>query len=179
MEFVQLVAFLVNRWKDEVMRYCRVIGMAIVALWLITGLVSAQTTADKQTQAYIDMMRKDLRTQKQSIVDQAMGLDAEQKSQFWAIYKDYQAELDKHWDQRLANIKKYADNYDKMTDAIAEQLATTMLNLEEQRTALKKKYYTVFKQKMGPRVAARFLQVETTLAHLVDLQLGSEIPILE
>ncbi len=160
------------------MRDCKLVLVVLLAGWLFTGLAGAQTAADKQTQAYIDMMRKDIRTEKQSMVDQAMGLEAAQKSQFWAIYKDYQTELDAFWDKRIANIKKYADNYDTMTDATADQLAVTMLDLEAQRTALKKKYYNAYKEKMGARVAARFLQVESTLGYLIDLKIGSEIPIL-
>ena len=160
------------------MKDYKAILVVFLAGWLVAGLASAQTAADKQTQAYIDLMRKDIRTEKQSVVDQAMGLEAAQKSQFWAIYKDYQTELDALWDKRIANIKKYADNFDKMTDAVADQLATSMLDLEGQRTALRKKYYAVYKEKMGARVAARFLQVESSLGYLIDLKIASEIPIL-
>ncbi len=160
------------------MRDCKWILVVLLAGWMISGPASAQTAVDKQTQAYIDMMRKDIRTEKQSLVDQAMSLEAAQKSQFWAIYKDYQTELDGLWDKRIANIKKYADNYDNMTDATADQLATASLDLEGQRTALKKKYYNASKEKMGARVAARFLQVESALGYLIDLKIGSEIPIL-
>jgi hypothetical protein len=160
------------------MKHCRVVGVLFAAAWLITGSAWAQTTKDKELEAYTDLLRKDLRKEKQSVVDQAMGLDAAQKSQFWAIYADYQAALDKIWDQRMANIAKYADTFDKMTDQTADQLAVKMIDLEEQRTALRKKYFSVYKGKMGARTAARFLQVETSLAYLIDLQLASEIPII-
>jgi len=161
------------------MRYCKVVLGLFIAACLLTGLASAQTADEKQLNAQIDAMKKDLRTQKQSLVDQAMGLEAAQKSQFWSIYEGYQTALNALWDQRVANIKKYAANYDKMTDAIADQLAGTALDIEGQRTALKKKYYATYKEKMGARVAARFLQVETTLGYLMDLKIGSEIPILQ
>jgi hypothetical protein len=146
---------------------------------LLTGLASAQAPDEKQMNAYIDAMKKDLRTQKQSLVDQAMGLEAAQKSQFWSIYEGYQTALNAIWDQRIANIKKYAANYDKMTDAVADQLATAALDLEGQRSALRKKYYATYKEKMGARVAARFLQTEATLGYLMDLKISSEIPILQ
>jgi len=108
-----------------------------------------------------------------------MGLDAANKSQFWALYTDYQTALDAIWDQRIANIKKYAENVDKMTDVIADQLAVKMMDLEGQRASLRNKYYKLYKEKMGARIAARFLQVEYSLAMLIDLQLSSEIPILK
>ena len=58
-------------------------------------------------------MRKNLRTEKQSIVDAAMELEAADKAKFWAVYEKYQKELNGIWDQRLANIKKYAENYNQ------------------------------------------------------------------
>jgi hypothetical protein len=161
------------------MKYCRVLLILVAAACLLTGPGWAQTAGEKGVQTYLDLMRKDMRKEKQSIVDQAMELDAAQKSQFWAIYADYQVALDKIWDQRIANINMYADNVDKMTDAISDQLATKMVDLEGQRTALRKKYYDVYKQKMGARIAARFLQVEFSLACLIDLQLASEVPLLQ
>jgi hypothetical protein len=161
------------------MKYCKWVLLACSAILLLSGLVSAQTTSDKSVQAYGEMLKKDVRTQKQSIVDQAMQLEAAQKSQFWSIYDEYQKGLNSIWDQRIQNIKLYADNYDKMTAAIADQLAVKMIDLEGQRTALKKKYYGVYKEKMGAILAARFLQVETTLGSFIDLQIASEAPIIQ
>jgi hypothetical protein len=123
-------------------------------------------------------MKKDVRLEKHVIVDQAMELEAAQKSQFWAIYADYQKALDAIWEQRIVNIAKYADNIEKMTDAIADQLALKAIDLEAQRGALRSKYYGVYKAKMGAKVAVRFLQVESTLAYLVDLQISSQVPLL-
>ncbi len=161
------------------MKSCRIVLVVLTVVWLLTTFAWAQAPEDKNTQAYIDMFRKDLRTEKQSLVDQAMGLEAAQKAQFWTVYEGYQKELNAIWDQRLANIKKYADNFDKMTDPVAEELASTMLNLEGQRTALRKKYYAEFKAKMGARVAARFLQTEATIGALMDVQIGTQIPIIQ
>ena len=161
------------------MKYCKWALLAGSAMLILSGFVTAQTPSQKSAQAYADMMKKDIRTQKQSIVDQAMQLEAAQKSQFWAIYDEYQKALNSIWDQRVENINKYADNFDKMTAAVADQLAVKMIDLEGQRTALKKKYYSVYKEKMGAIVAARFLQVETTLGSFIDLQIGSSIPIIQ
>ena len=164
------------------MRDFKAVLLFVAAAWFATGPAWAQTAAkpdNKQAQALFDAMRKDLRKEKQSYVDMAMNLDAAQKSQFWGIYKDYQAALDKIWDLRFENVKKYADNIDKMTDETADQLAVRAMDLEGQRSALRKKYYTIFKEKMGTRTAARFLQVETTLAYLIDLQLAADIPIIQ
>jgi hypothetical protein len=147
-----------------------------VNAWAQTS--SAQPN-EKNLQTLTEMMRKDLRMQKQSIVDQAMGLEAAQKAQFWGIYDKYQKELNLIWDQRIANIQKYADNYQTMTDTVADELAVKMLDVAQQNLALRKKYYAQVKAALGARVAARFLQTETMVGDLVELQIGSQIPLVQ
>jgi hypothetical protein len=156
---------------------CLTIGCLLaVNAWAQTS--SAQPN-EKNLQTLTEMMRKDLRMQKQSIVDQAMGLEAAQKAQFWGIYDKYQKELNLIWDQRIANIQKYADNYQTMTDTVADELAVKMLDVAQQNLALRKKYYAQVKATLGARVAARFLQTETMVGDLVELQIGSQIPLVQ
>jgi hypothetical protein len=165
------------------MRSFRLI-MVFVTIGCLLGVNAwAQTTSaqpnEKNLQELTDMMRKDLRMQKQSIVDQAMGLEAAQKAQFWGIYDSYQKELNGLWDQRIANIQKYADNYETMTDAVADQLALKAIDIAQQTVTLRKKYYNEMKTALGARVAARFLQTEAILGNIVDLQIGSQIPLVQ
>ena len=58
-------------------------------------------------------------------------------AKFWPIYREYESELAKINDDRLALIKEYAVTYDKMTDEVADRLARTALDLEARRHALK------------------------------------------
>ena len=154
--------------------------MAILGCVLLSGAwVQGQQDQDRQINAYIEMMRKDLRAAKQTIVDQAMGLEAGDKAKFWAVYDKYQGEVKALWDQRLANIKKYADNYEMMTDTIADEIALKAMDIDSQRAAMRKKYYQQMKTALGARVAARFLQTEAMLDHLIDLQIGAELPLIK
>jgi len=162
------------------MRISRAIVVAAAAGCLLVPAVWAQgqQTKEEQTKAYIDMMRKDIRTQRQAVVDQAMGLEAGDKAKFWGVYDKYQGEIKALWDQRLANTKKYADNFEKMTDAIADEIAMKSMDIDTQRVAIRKKYYAQMKTALGARVAARFWQTEVMLDHLLDLQIGAEIPLM-
>jgi hypothetical protein len=165
------------------MRSIRLIVVFLALGCLLAVDAWAQTTPaqpnEQNLQALTDMMRKDLRMQKQSIVDQAMGLEAAQKAQFWGIYDTYQKELNGIWDQRIANIQKYADNYENMTDPIADELALKAIDIAQQTVTLRKKYYNQMKAAMGARVAARFLQTEAMLGNIIDLQIGSQIPLVQ
>lgn len=104
-----------------------ILGVALGVVTLPAAFAQAPDTASEQAQvkAYADMLRKDIRKDANAIIDQAMSLEPEQKTKFWGVYAGYQKEVKGLWDQRGANIKKYADNYDKMTDAVADELANT------------------------------------------------------
>jgi hypothetical protein len=129
--------------------------------------------------AYAELLRSDVRTQKVAIITEVMGFTEAEDAAFWPIYREYDVEMSKLGDERVALIQEYAQNYSKMTDAIADSLATKALDLEGRRNALKTKYYERFKQALSPRTAARFLQVEQQLLLLIDLQILSSLPIME
>ena len=157
-------------------------ALAILGTLLLTSLAVGQTadrsTAEKTTKEYVDLLRKDLRKGKSSVVDQAMALDSAQKAKFYPIYEKYEKELALIWDKRIANIKKYAENYPNVSDAVADVLAANAQASQTERLALSKKYYGQIKSSLGSKVAARFLQVENALSNLIDLQLTSEIPLM-
>lgn len=150
---------------------------------LVAGGANAQApsgaTEQKSIQAYVDAMKKDLRAEKHSILDEAMRLEPADKAKFWGIYDKYETELKAIWNQRAANIKKYAQNFDTMTDASADEVANAAMNNEQLQVALRKKYYGVFKGAMGAKTAARFLQAESTINYLANLQLLAQLPLIQ
>jgi len=129
-------------------------------------------------QAYIQLLRADVRKSKSQIVGQVMQFDADQAASFWPIYREFEASLTKIGDRTLDLVKKYTDNYDQMTGDVADQLATELLAIEQQRGDLKKQYYQKFKEALDSITAARFLQVENQLERLIDLQIASELPVI-
>jgi len=163
------------------MKFSRVLIAVVMigGVLVSTGWAQEQASQDEQIKAYIEMMRKDIRTERNTIVDQAMGLEPAGKAKFWGVYDKYAGEVKSLWDQRLANIMKYADNYENMTDTIADELAVKALEIQTQRLAIQKKYYGQMKAALGARVAVRFLQIESMLDDILDIQLGSEIPLME
>ena len=115
--------------------------------------------------------------EKVAILVEVMGFsDAEDKA-FWPLYREYDAEMTKLGDERVALIADYAANYDSLTDAIAERLAAKALDLEARRQAAKAKYYQRIKGALSPRTALRFLQVEHQLQLIIDLQISAALPV--
>src|ERR1700758_3165123 len=75
---------------------------------------------NKNIQAYIELLRSDLRQQKAEAMGAVMQLSAADAAKFWPVYSEYDAELRKLNDSRVANIQEYARIYSDMTDEKAD-----------------------------------------------------------
>jgi hypothetical protein len=139
---------------------------------------AATDTQEKNVQEYIQLLRTNVRQQKAEIMGSVMQLDVDQAAKFWPIYSDYDAELTKLNNLRIANIQDYARNYDQMTDAKADELVESALEFRKQRSELLAKCYGHVKTSLGSIEAARFLQIEEQLLMIIDLQIASSLPIV-
>jgi len=135
-------------------------------------------TQEKNLQAYVDLLRRDVRQQKAEIMGAVMLLSADEAAKFWPIYSEYDAELRKLNDHRVENIKEYARAYDQMTDEKADELIQKSLAYQKQRAELLAKTYDRVKQALGATTAARFAQVEHQLLLIIDLQITSSLPVV-
>ena len=133
---------------------------------------------ERNVRAYVELLRRDIRTQKAALITQMMAFtDAEDKA-FWPIYREFEVELSKLNDQRLKLIADYSEAYTRLTDAQADDLATKALDLEARRTALKQKYYTNLKAALPARVALKVVYIEQQLDLLVNLQIAASLPVV-
>jgi hypothetical protein len=139
---------------------------------------TAQTPEELNLREYVLLLRKDVNAQKAQIVGQVMQFDAEDSAKFWPIYRDYEAELNKLNDQRVANIREYANSYSNMTDDKADELIKNAMNFQKQRNELLGKYYEKVRQELGGITAARFMQVEHQLLLIIDLKIASALPVV-
>ena len=149
------------------------------------GPAAAAQSAQSQSQqaktlnlsAYAELLRSDVRAEKVAIITEVMGFTEAEDAAFWPIYREYDAEMAKLGDERVALIADYAKNYEQMTDAVADGLATKALDLARRRQAVEAKYYDRVKAVLKPRQALRYLQVEHQLLLLIDLQIAASLPI--
>jgi hypothetical protein len=136
------------------------------------------TSHSQNIDADIELLRADVRQQKAEMLGAVMQLSAPDAAKFWPIYEQYDAELAKLNDQRVANIEEYASTYDTMTDAKADELIGKAMVFRKERSELLAKYYELVKQSLGGITAARFIQVEDQLLLIVDLQIYSSLPVV-
>jgi len=129
--------------------------------------------------AYVELLRSDLRTQKVAVITEMMQFTEAEDKAFWPIYREYDLELSRLNDERLALIESYANAYDSLTPATASDLVVKALDLESRRTALKQKYFAKLKGALSPLTAAKALQIEHQIQLLVDLQIAASLPVVQ
>lgn len=161
------------------------IGMA--AMVILTGISprqssaqassnpSAQNTVDQD----VDLLRKDIRSQKKQIIAANLQLTDAQATQFWPLYDQYTAELVKINDAKYGVIKEYATNYDTLTDDHALALTKNLLSVDQQVAQLRLKYVSIFSKVLPGKKTALFYQLDRRLVMLIDLQLAAQIPMVQ
>jgi hypothetical protein len=150
----------------------------LVTLAVAGALVAAAAPSFAQSDV-IELLRSDLATQKKALLTQAMNLSEEQSGVFWPIYNEYQNELRKIGDDRVALIKEYAANYETMTDDMAKDITKRALKQQGDRLGLYKKYNGKLEKALGPKLSARWLQAEHAINTMIDVQVASELPLMK
>lgn len=81
--------------------------------------------------------------------------------------------------EKYALIQEYAQSYGSFTDAQAEDWSKRALKLDTDVAALRQKYWPNFRKVLPAKKAAMYEQVERRAQMLIDVQLASQIPLLQ
>ena len=159
-------------------------GAGATTLYTQTTAGSQPAPAGAQSNAKISdqdiaLMRKDLRAQKKQLVAANLSLTTDQATKFWPVYDQYIAEQTKIHDQKYAVIKEFATSWGTIDDAKAAELTNRALAVDQQVTQLRVKYVPIFSKVLPGKQVATFYQIDRRLQMMVDLQLMSQLPLVQ
>ncbi|HKD82886.1 MAG TPA: hypothetical protein VKH81_24565 [Candidatus Angelobacter sp.] len=144
-----------------------------------TSSANKQTAEEKADDANVQLMRKNIRAERKKIVAANMPLTEAEATKFWPLYERYVGETIKVNDARYALIKEYAQNYTNITDAQADSYIKRWVALDGDNTQLRIKYIPEFEKVISHKKTALFFQIDRRLSMMVELQLASQIPLIE
>ena len=150
-----------------------------VTILLVAGVGSPSSAQSTTPEAYLELLRSDVRTAKVEILTEALALSGPQGEAFWPVYREYDTELAKLGDRRIAMIKAFAETYGSITDEQATQFAKDWFALHSDRLKLRKSYFNKVSKAVSPLIAAQFIQVENVIGMLIDIQVAAELPLME
>ena len=152
--------------------------LAVPALWA-QAPAGAEENKETNFKAYVELMRKDIKTEKVAIMTELMSLDPAESAKFWPVYNAYDKELTRLGDERLALFRMYIENYSNLTDQQATTIVNGLMDVQAKRNVLQKKYFQQMSQALSPKLAARFVQIEHQLLLVLDLQVAASLPVVD
>jgi hypothetical protein len=112
---------------------------------------------------FVNLLRKNIRSQKKQIIAENMQLSDAEAEKFWPVYDQYAADLSKIYDVKIALLKDYADNYSSMTGEQAESYIRKRAEVEQSILQLRLKYIPAFRKVLSGRETALFYQLDWRL----------------
>src|SRR3954462_7445010 len=128
---------------------------------------------------FIELARSDIKTEKAVVLAHNLPLTEAEGAEFWPLQREYETELTKLADERLAIIQEYAAHYDEMSDSDAKRLVKKQLDLDHKKIDLQSNYFKKFSKVIPPKKAARFFQIERQLSSAVDLRVAASLPLIK
>lgn len=104
-------------------------------------------------------------------------LTPQQLETFWGVYADFEKEKDAITGARVDLAKKYADNFQNVSDADITALVTESANLQKKTTDLRVKYFGILSQKLNAHAAGRFSLIDDYTTTAARLNLLNQLPI--
>jgi hypothetical protein len=149
------------------------------------AVATAQTSSPQDTTTHrvsnqdLDLLRKDLRSQRKQLIAANLILTDAEATKFWPVYDQYTTELIAINDKKFAAIQKYADNYGKMTDEQSLSYIRQWLDFDIAAAQLRQKYVPIVSKVLPGVKTATFFQLDRRIAMLLEVQVSSHIPLVQ
>ena len=139
---------------------------------------SKKTDKDATAQE-IELMRKDIRSMRKQLIAANLKLTDDQATKFWPVYNQYIAELVKVNNTKYDLLKEYFDSYGTLTPEQADSMTKRLLDLDVSVAQLRQKYQPIVRAVLPAKETATFFQLDRRIAMMIDLQLASQIPLVQ
>ena len=137
----------------------------------------ADDASQRKPDDFIELLRKDVRSQKKQIIAENMDLSDTEAEKFWPVYDQYATELSRIYDTKIALLNDYAENYSSMTGEQAENYIRKRAEVEQSIMQLRLKYIPVFRKVLSGRETALFYQLDWRLGLAIDVEMV-QVPLI-
>jgi len=124
-----------------------------------------------------ELAREAIYANKKLVVAANMNLNTNEKEGFWAVYEDYQKDLEKLLERSVELIEDFAINFENLSDQKAKELLDSHLKIEADAIKLKKSYLRKFQKVLPPQKVVRYYQIENKIDAIIDYDLVDKIPL--
>jgi hypothetical protein len=161
----------------------KLIFSCFVLVLVLAGANSAavaqkETTAGVEVERDIELLRRDLRSEKKKLIALNLSLTEAESTKFWPVYDQYIADITKPYDEFYEVVKEFAGIQKSATDPQSSALMKRYGQLLVQIAQVRQRYIPIFEQVIPAKKAAWFIQIDRRLYMLLELQVISEMPLV-
>jgi len=125
----------------------------------------------------IQLLRQDLRSQKQKLIAENLPMTESEAVKFWPVYNKYSEELKQFNDEKFRLAMEYGQDWATLTDDQALIYIRRWLEVDTDAHQLRSKYVPIVSQALPGKKAATFFQLDRRISMMIDLQLASQLPL--
>jgi hypothetical protein len=147
-----------------------------IILVVITSMPFVVTASDE-----IDLNQTAISVQvdKKTFIAGQLQLTDEEGRAFWPIYDNFQAALSKSASRSLRLIKRYAKDYETMTNDTAAPLLTEFLDIQVEKAKIKQTFAEQFSKALSAKKVVRYFQIENKMEAGIRAKLAARIPLMK
>jgi len=145
----------------------------LIALLALVSLTYSQS--DKEE---VDLFQAAFGMEKKAVVSSFVHPSDLQKDAFWTLYDEYEVERKENGLKRIELLKKYAEQYNSMTDEQADAWTNEVIKLQSATDKLIVTYYNKIKKVTSPIVATQFYQIENYILTAIRMEVLDGVPFL-
>ena len=156
-----------------------VVLSAALLTWSVTSAFAQMETATGvNIDRNIDLLRRDLRSEKKKLIAMNVQLTEAEATKFWPVYDEYTAEMAKNNDEFYTIIREYVSNQKAFTDDQSKGWLKRWTDAQAKIVGTRIKYVGMIEKIIPPKKAALFAQIDRRLWALLDVQVSAEFPLI-
>jgi len=154
-------------------RTALLLAVAASLLALPAQPATAQTVTDE-----IEVLRGVLKADRKVVIAEALQLTEAESTDFWPLYRNYRAEMDKLGDGIVKLVLEYADAFPNVPEDRAGKMLKDYLALEKDLVSVRAKHLKKVAKVLRKSKVLRFAQVENRLDLALRLQMAGALPLV-
>lgn len=163
----------------------RLVAVVLIGSWMLSGTIARVQTAPQQGANHVisdqdlNLLRKDLRSKRKQLIAANLKLTDTEASKFWPVYDHYVTDLIAINDKKFGLIQDYADNWGRMTNEQSLLFSRQWLDMDIQTAQLRQKYVPIVSKVLDGKKTATFFQLDRRIAMMMELQVASQMPLVQ
>jgi hypothetical protein len=137
----------------------------------------ARGELDKDQQ--LALMRQNIQSIRKKLIADNLDLTVTEAAKFWPVYEEYSTDFGKIDEDRSVIVKEYSESFGSVTDQQADNLIRRWLDTDISAAQLRQRYVPIIRTVLPGKKAATFFQLDRRISIMIDVQIMSQIPLVQ